>query len=182
MCWSCFAIIGVLQWGIWSNRRTWKWHNAQNMTYRNYMFVQLNKLNNMKYVCASSIHFRFSAHICFIVITLRLRHWSAPGTNTLRSSGISHEWNIRRRCKITWIPLEGMRCYIMTSIEICYFFKVCSLPVSQLFTNNPCVLYVLYLLNGIPLNVRNIWWKVSLFILFTSAPLMTACLCTDTEE
>ena len=47
-------------------------------------------------------------------MTLRLLRWSAPGTNTWCSSGISHEWNIRRRYPITLIPQEGMRCYITT--------------------------------------------------------------------
>ena len=45
----------------------------------------------MNNVCASSEHLRSSAHTCFIVMTLRLRRWSAAGTISLRSFGISLE-------------------------------------------------------------------------------------------
>ena len=121
--WACYAMVGVLQWGIWSTHKTWKCDKAKNMKCENYMLVQFKKLNNMKNVCASSEHFRSSAHIRFIVMTLRLRRWSAPGSNILRSSGISHVWNICWRCPKTWIPLVGMRCYILTTNKICILFK-----------------------------------------------------------
>ena len=67
------------------------------------MLVQFKKLINMDYVCASSIHFSSSANVCFYVMTLRLRRWSALGTNSLRSSGLSHAFNICRRCPLTLI-------------------------------------------------------------------------------
>ena len=56
-------------------------------------------------------------------MTLRLRRLSAPGTNSLWSSGKSHEWNICWRWPITSIPYEGMRCYIRTTNIICTLFK-----------------------------------------------------------
>ena len=63
-------MISVLQIGIFSNRRTWTCDNAQNMTCRNYMLVQVIYVNDMNKVYASIVHFRSTAHICFIVMTL----------------------------------------------------------------------------------------------------------------
>ena len=55
-------------------------------------------------------------------MTLRLRRWSAPGTNGLRRSGLSCDSNICLRCSITWISLADMICYLTTKNYICNFF------------------------------------------------------------
>ena len=44
----------------------------------------------MNHSFASIVHFRASALIRIITMTLLLCYWSAPGTNGLGSSGISH--------------------------------------------------------------------------------------------
>ena len=64
------AMISVLQRGIKSNSRTWKCDNSQNIRSRNCMLVQFKKLNNINHVRASLVHFRSSARIRFVAMTL----------------------------------------------------------------------------------------------------------------
>ena len=56
-------------------------------------------------------------------MTLRVRCWSVPGTNCLRSSEIYHEWNICCTCPLTWIPYAGVRFYIKTPNTIRNLFE-----------------------------------------------------------
>ena len=77
--------------------------------------------------------FRSSAHIRVIGMTLR---WSALGTNGLRRSGWSCDWNICLRRSITWISPADMLCFLTTKNKICNFF-ISLRQVSHLFPNNP---------------------------------------------
>ena len=74
-----------------------------------------------------------SAHI-WISMTLRLRRWSAPGTNGFRRSGLSCHCNICLGRSITWISSADMLCSLTTKTKTRNFFI--SLLTAGVLTNS----------------------------------------------